>query len=70
MCEARQCENVACSLYSSQEGKNVNVLNAAKGRQCLYQSDRKPMFMSAIKEKTCFTSVGAELWKKCSYNQN
>lgn len=70
MFEARQYENVACSTYSSQEGKNMHVLNAAKGRQCSYQSDRKPMLMLAIKEKACCTLVRTELWKKGSYNPN
>lgn len=60
-CEGKQYENFTCSTYSSQEGKNMHMLNAAKGSQCLYQSDRTTVFISAIKEKACCTSVREEL---------
>lgn len=69
MCEAKQYENITCSMCSSQEGKNMHVLNAVKCRQCSYQSDRT-VSISAIKEKACCSSVGEELWKKSSYNPN
>lgn len=39
MFEARQYENVACSTYSSQAGKNMHVLNAAKGSVCTNQTE-------------------------------
>ena len=49
---------------------SVKTLNAAKGRQCLYQSDRTTVFTSLITEKACYTSVRKELWEKSSYSPN
>lgn len=57
----------ACIILRKKENAPVEC---SKRQTVFVPIKHKPMFMSAIKERACCTSVRAELWKKGVYDQN
>lgn len=50
-CEARQYESVACSMYFSQEGKGMYVLNAAKADSVCSNQTENPCLCQQLRKR-------------------